>query len=209
MTLKHLILGTILMASLMGAPAMAVEEPSYKTVMKVSGFEIRDYPALCVAEVTVTGDRSEAANQGFRLLAGYIFGGNKRRQSLAMTAPVAQIPASQAQEKIPMTAPVTEIQGANAWLVRFIMPSTYTLDTLPIPNDSRVRLLGLPPTRFAVIRFSGLIGQDTVATQTEALNQAIKVHHLRPTGPVSLAQYNPPWTLWFMRRNEVMVEVAR
>ncbi len=209
MTLKHLVLGAIFVASLLGGPAIAVEEPTYKTVMKVGAFEIRDYPALCVAEVTVTGDRSEAANQGFRLLAGYIFGGNKRQQSLAMTAPVAQIPASQAPEKIPMTAPVTEIQGANAWLVRFTMPSTYTLDTLPIPNDPRVRLLGLPPTRFAVIRFSGLVGQDTIATQTKVLNQAIKTHQLRPTGKVSLAQYNPPWTLWFMRRNEVMIEVAR
>ena len=206
MTLKHLVLAAVLMAALTGTHAMAVEEPAFKAVLQEGAFEIRDYPPLVVAEVTVSGDQKEAASKGFRLLAGYIFGGNTRRQSIAMTAPVAQ---AQTSEKIAMTAPVTQIQNANAWVVRFTMPKGYSLDTLPQPNDPQVKLRALPASRFAVLQFSGLAGKDDVAAKTTELQKRVIKHKLRPTGPVSLAQYNPPWTLWFMRRNEVMVEVAR
>ena len=184
---------------------MAVEEPAFKIVLHESAFEIRDYPALVVAEVTVGGDQKEAAGEGFRLLAGYIFGGNKRRQSIAMTAPVAQSPAS---EKIAMTAPVTQIQSAGEWVVRFTMPSAYSLETLPEPNDPKVHLRILAPARFAVLQFSGLARQDDVAAKTVELEKLAGTHHLRAIGPASLAQYDPPWTLWFKRRNEVMIPVA-
>ncbi|MCY7313859.1 MAG: heme-binding protein [Pseudoxanthomonas sp.] len=184
---------------------MAVEEPAFKTVLQEGDFEVRDYPALVVAEVTVSGDQKEAANKGFRLLAGYIFGGNKRRQSIAMTTPVAQQPTS---EKIAMTAPVTQTQNAGTWTVQFTMPAGYTLDTLPEPNDPQVRLRGLPPERFAALRFSGLARQNDVEAKSEELAAAMRTHGLRATGQVSLAQYNPPWTLWFLRRNEVMMPVA-
>ncbi|MBU4435611.1 MAG: heme-binding protein [Alphaproteobacteria bacterium] len=184
---------------------MAVEQPAFKAVLHEGAFEVRDYPALVVAEVTVSGDQKEAASKGFRLLAGYIFGGNKRRQSIAMTAPVAQVPTS---EKIAMTAPVTQIQSAGEWVVRFTMPSAYSMDTLPEPNDPKVRLRVLPPTRFAVLQFSGLAGKDDVAAKTAELERRAGGHHLRAIGPASLAQYDPPWTLWFMRRNEVMLPVA-
>jgi hypothetical protein len=183
---------------------MAVEEPAFKTVLKDGNFEVRDYPALVVAEVTVSGEQKEAASKGFRLLAGYIFGGNKRRQSIAMTAPVAQEPTS---EKIAMTAPVTQIQNAGMWTVRFTMPSAYTLDTLPEPSDPKVHLRRLPPERFAVLRFSGLAGASDVDAKSEELVAATTTHHFRAIGQVSLAQYNPPWTVWFMRRNEVMIPV--
>ena len=183
---------------------MAVEEPAFKSVLHEGAFEIRDYPALVVAEVTVSGDKKEAASKGFRLLAGYIFGGNKRRQSIGMTAPVAQAPTS---EKIAMTAPVTQTKGANAWVVRFTMPSTYSIETLPKPNDPRVHLRVVPPTRFAVLQFSGLARKDDVDVKTAQLQRFAATQHLHAIGPVSLAQYNPPWTLWFMRRNEVMVPV--
>ena len=183
---------------------MAVEEPAFKTVLKDGSFEVRDYPALVVAEVTVNGEQKEAANQGFRLLAGYIFGGNKSRQSIAMTAPVAQESAS---EKIAMTAPVTQTKNAGTWTVRFTMPSTYTLETLPEPNDPKVELRRLPPARFAVLRFSGLARPSDVDAKSKELVTAITRHQLHAIGQVSLAQYNPPWTLWFLRRNEVMIPV--
>ena len=183
---------------------MATEEPAFTSVVKDGAFEVRDYPALVVAEVTVSGEQKEAANKGFRLLAGYIFGGNKRRQSISMTAPVAQEPIS---EKIAMTAPVTQIRNAGSWTVRFTMPSEYTLDALPEPNDPQVHLRSLPPARFAVLRFSGLARQNDVDEKSEELVAAAKAHHLRAIGQVTLAQYNPPWTLWFMRRNEVMIPV--
>ena len=205
MTLRRIVLGAMLGATLFGTDAMAVEEPAFRSVLHEGAFEVRDYPALVVAEVTVSGDQKEAASKGFRLLAGYIFGGNKRRQSIAMTAPVAQ---AQTSEKIAMTAPVTQIQSAGEWVVRFTMPSAYSMDTLPEPNDPKVHLRVLPPTCFAVLQFSGLARKDDVATKTAELEKLAGTHHLRAIGPASLAQYDPPWTLWFMRRNEVMLPVA-
>ena len=194
-----------LAAASMGTRAMAIEEPAFKSVLKNGAFEIRDYPALVVAEVSVSGDQKEAASQGFRLLAGYIFGGNRRRQAIAMTAPVAQAPAG---VKIAMTAPVTQTRNAGDWVVRFTMPSGYSLESLPVPNDPKVHLLTIAPARFAVLRFSGIARTDKVAAQTAELEKLVRSHHLGVIGPVSLAQYDPPWTLWFMRRNEVMMPVA-
>ncbi len=184
---------------------MAVEEPSFHTVLHEGAFEVRDYPALVVAEVTVGGDQKEAAGKGFRLLADYIFGGNKRRQSIAMSAPAAQAPTSQ---KIAMTAPVTQTKSAGEWVVRFTMPSAYSIETLPEPNDPKVHLRVVPPSRFAVLQFSGVARKDDVAARTIELQELAETHHLRVIGPASLAQYDPPWTLWFMRRNEVLIPVA-
>lgn len=184
---------------------MAVEETGYKVVLKKGNFEVRDYLGLVVAEVTVSGEQKQAANKGFRLLAGYIFGGNTRRQGIAMTSPVAQEPTS---EMIAMTAPVTRTQNAGTWTVRFTMPSAYTLDALPEPTDPKVKLRRLPPARYAVLRFSGLARQSEVNSKSRELVAATSAHRLSAIGNVSLAQYNPPWTPWFMRRNEVMIPVA-
>ena len=189
--------------SFSGNRVMATEEPAFQTIMKDGAFEIRDYPSLIVAEVTVGGDRRAAANEGFRLLAGYIFGGNISQQRIAMTAPVIQAPP--AGEKIAMTAPVTQTGNADAWVIRFIMPSSYTLDTLPTPNDPKVQLKTLPPSRAAVVRFSGLAHEADIEQKTAELKDFIAANHLRAAGPPSLARYNPPWTLWFLRRNEVMI----
>ncbi len=143
---------------------MATEEPPFKLVVEDGPFSVRDYPALVVAEVSVAGDQNEAANAGFRLLAGYIFGGNSPGQRIAMTAPVVQAPRE--GEKIAMTAPVTQTSEAGRWTVRFTMPAGYTLQTLPKPNDPRVKLLELPPSRMAVVRFSGLARAPEVERQT-------------------------------------------
>jgi hypothetical protein len=192
--------------TLIGSPALAVEEPKFDVVLKDGAFEVRDYKACIVAEVTVAGDQRAAAYKGFRLLAGYIFGGNRARQSIAMTAPVAQAPAGQT---IAMTAPVSQTQADGAWVVRFTMPSAYDLDSLPTPNDPRVQLKAIPPARFAVARYSGIANGDNFRAKSEALLAFIKAHDLRAIGPATLAQYDPPWTPWFMRRNEVMIPVGR
>jgi DNA gyrase inhibitor GyrI len=184
------LLASILVITLSGSPAVAVEEPAFRTVLKDGAFEIRDYPALTVAEVTVSGGQNEAASRGFRLLAGYIFGGNTRGQSIAMTAPV------------------TQIADAGRWIVRFTMPRAYTLDTLPRPSDPAVRLTRLPAARVAAIRFSGLAGKADVAAKSADLVAAVKARRLHAVGALALAQYDPPWTPWFLRRNEVMVAVA-
>jgi hypothetical protein len=199
-----MLLGLVIGFTLTGAPAMAIEEPKFTVSLHEGAFEIRDYQAAIAAEVTVTGDQKSAASKGFRLLAGYIFGGNTRHQSIAMTAPVAQ---QQTGEKIAMTAPVTQTPSDGAWVVRFTMPSGYSLETLPEPNDSKIKLRTIAPARFAVIRFSGLASKASVEAKTAELDDFAKARYLDTIGPASLAQYNPPWTLWFMRRNEVMIQL--
>ncbi len=194
---------------LSGQFAMATEEPTFTSSLKEGDFEVRSYPALVAAQVSVTGTRDEASNAGFKLLAGYIFGGNTRKQSIAMTAPVVQAQAG--NETIAMTAPVIQsgVAGqSGAWTVRFIMPSAYTMDTLPTPKDPKVQLLPLPPARFAAVMFSGLAREADVALRTAELTAYMTQHALQPTGPPALARYNPPWTPWFMRRNEVLIPIA-
>ncbi len=183
---------------------MAIEEPPYIIERKADQFELRAYSPYLVAEVTVSGTREVAINQGFRLLANYIFGANTSKSKIAMTAPVTQAPTSQ---KIAMTAPVTQVQSGNEWRVRFSMPSSFTMQNIPTPNDRRVKIIQEPAKKFAVIRFSGLTNETDIQKRTEALNGFIAAEHLRPNGEPILARYDPPWTIWFMRRNEVMIEV--
>jgi len=205
--MKPLILVPIAGLILWGIISMAVKEPPFTVQFAQGAFELRDYPALAVAEVSVSGERKEAASKGFRLLAGYIFGGNIRKQSIAMTAPVSQLAAT--NEKIAMTAPVIQSGGNGNWVIRFVMPEGATLDTLPLPNDPKVHLRMLAPERVAVVRFSGLAREEAVALTTSDLQHFIAAHRLKAIGAPTLAQYNPPWTLWFLRRNEVMIPVAR
>jgi hypothetical protein len=139
-------LAPLLGLMLIGAPARAVEEPAFRLELKDGAFEIRDYPELVVAEVTVDGDQNTAGDRGFRILAGYIFGANHGQRHIAMTAPVSLTPPG---EKIAMTAPVSQTRAGEAWTVRFTMPSAWRMDTLPQPNDSRISLHTVPPVRMA------------------------------------------------------------
>ncbi len=124
-----------------------------------------------------------------------------------MTAPVTQ--AAAGGEKIAMTAPVLQSGGDGNWVIRFIMPSGSTLETLPQPNNPKVHLQAIAPARMAVVRFSGLARQDTIAAKTDELQGFVKEQNLNTIGSPSLAQYDPPWTLWFLRRNELMIPIAR
>lgn len=206
MPLKFGLLSLAIAVLFIGAPAMAVEEPKFRTIVEDGAFEVRDYPSLTVAEVMVTGDQSTAASRGFRLLAGYIFGANHGGEKIAMTAPVG---LARTGDKIPITAPVGQTRMGMSWIVRFTMPSSYRLATLPAPNDARIRLSVQPPARLAVLRFSGWATESKVETETTDLLERVKVSHLRVIGPVTLAQYDPPWTLPFLRRNELMVPIGR
>jgi hypothetical protein len=188
---------------------MAIEEPKFSLALKDGAFELRDYAASVVAEVSVTGNHDEAGRRGFGLLAGYIFGANTARQKIAMTAPVTRLPKG---ETIPMTAPVTQTAakatGGGEWLVRFTMPARYRLEDLPLPSDPAVSLHDQPPARLAVLRFSGLSGDAKVADATDRLLAWVAARRMVAVGPSQLARYDPPWTPWFLRRNEVMVPVA-
>ena len=198
-------LALLLILVAMGSPAMATEEPKFVLVLKDGDFEVREYAPTVVAEVTVSGNQGQASNQGFRILAGYIFGGNTGQRSIAMTAPVAQ---RQAGERIAMTAPVTQRSSGSDWVVRFTMPSEYTLGTLPRPDDRRITLRDEPGQRMAVVRFSGIANARSAERHERELDAELQARGLRPVGPTSLAQYDAPWTPWFMRRNEVMVPIA-
>ncbi|EGF32630.1 hypothetical protein IMCC9480_2192 [Oxalobacteraceae bacterium IMCC9480] len=185
---------------------MATEEPAHTVSIKEESFEVRDYPALIAAEVTVSGTRSDAVSSGFKLLAGYIFGGNGRQQRIAMTAPVLQ--ENSTGVAIPMTAPVTQTAQGNQWTIRFMMPAAYTLESLPAPDNPQVRLRMLPASRVAVVTFSGLAGEDSIVQKTADLDAFVARRQLSATGPATLARYDPPWTPWFMRRNELMLPLA-
>lgn len=184
---------------------MSTEIPAYRVAQRDGDIEIRDYPALVAAEVTVGGDRNTAVREGFRLLAGYIFGGNDGGRRIAMTAPVMQQP--QPGTRIAMTAPVMQTRIGKSWTIRFVMPSSFTLDTLPTPDSAQVMLRAIAPSRTAALRFSGLTREPDIIKRTERLDAFITQHGLKPAGAPTLARYDPPWQPWFMRRNEILVEL--
>jgi len=182
---------------------MAVEEPRHAVIEKTGAFELRRYEPMVLAEVVETGERGAAANAGFRALAGYIFGDNAPKTKIAMTAPVTQTRG----EKIAMTAPVTQSRESGGWIVRFVMPDGATRASLPAPTNPAVRLVDLPGRTVAVRRFSGFATETALRRETDALNAEIAQRKLHPSGAATVAFYDPPWTLPFMRRNEVMLEI--
>jgi len=181
-----------------------VEEPAFSVVDRPAGLEVRQYGRRIVAETTVTGRDEQARSAGFRRLAGYIFGGNTSRASIAMTAPVAQ-----ASEKIAMTAPVGQAPDADgAWRIQFTMPGSYRLEDLPTPKDPAVRLVALEPQTYAVLRFSGSTRDAAVAARkAELLDRLAGGRWQVRSDPVAWF-YDPPWRLPSNRRNEVAVIVT-
>jgi hypothetical protein len=184
--------------------AGAIEEPKYTVVRQYDGFEVREYLPYLVAEVVVPGPAEEAGNQGFRILAGYIFGKNKGERKISMTAPVAQAPAP---AKIEMTAPVTQAAANDGYVVQFTMPSEYTLETLPEPLDPQVKLKEVSGGRFAVIRYSGMWSERNYKEHLEKLERGIEAAGLRTMGSPIYSRYNAPFVPWFMRRNEIWLKL--
>lgn len=191
---------------------MAIEEPNYTVLSQVEDFELRRYDEQLVAQTWVSGDQDTASRQGFKILADYIFGNNTApsggSSKISMTAPVtiqSDNLNGQASRKIAMTAPVSMQQNNGKWRVQFTMPSQYTMQTLPKPNNPDVKIVQVPAQTYGVIKFSGLAGSKKVAKKTETLKSWMQTQKLVITGTPELARYNPPWTLPFMRRNEVMM----
>ena len=165
--------------------AKSIEEPSYETIATVDDVEIRHYAPMIQAVTPLSAD----SDSGFSRLAGYIFRGNDNDQSIAMTAPVQQT------------------VGAAAAEMAFMMPSRYSFDSLPTPDDDRVQLKQVAARTVAVIGFSGWATRDRVRRYTEQLTATLQEHAIEAYGSVLLNQYNPPWTVPFRRRNEVLLEV--
>ncbi len=229
---QKLLLTTLLSLILSGCATVDAlintEESAYKIIKQDGDFEIREYPSIIVAETFVSGPLAEATNNGFRAIAGYIFGANIAKkpvknaasnetanetanEKIAMTVPVT---VEAENEKIAMTVPVTvEANSADAdanvntnkrWRVHFVMPSKYTLASLPTPKNPAVTLRQIPPQRLATIRFSGFSEEPKVQEQTALLNAWLAKNNVKAIGAPQLARYNPPITLPPLRRNEVM-----
>ena len=194
---------SVAFAALLPAVARAIEEPDFQVTQVFEDFELRLYPPFLVAETVVPGPADEAGNQAFPILAGYIFGKNKGEKKLEMTAPVSQEPV-----KLEMTAPVTQAATAGGFRVQFVMPKGYTLATLPEPLDPRVTLREMPARRLAVLRYSGGWSQSAYETQLGRLKAGLAKHGIAWRGEPVFSRYNGPFSLWFMRRNEIWLELA-
>lgn len=188
--------------------AMALEEPEYTVIETFEDFELRHYPPYLVAEVDARGDFDEAGNDAFRILAGYIFGDNQSATKMSMTAPVESRPAD-ISEKMAMTAPVTAVaSGEGRTTYAFVMERKYTMNTLPVPNDSRVRVREMPERVMAARRYSGRWTQERYVHNLESLRAALTKAGIETVGEPILARYNSPFSLPMLRRNEVMLEVV-
>jgi hypothetical protein len=182
--------------------AVGIEKPKYTVLEKQGKFELRQYSPYLIAETVVDADFKEAGNLAFGRLFKYISGHNATRESIAMTAPV-----NQRSETIAMTAPVSQQRSGEQYAVSFVMPSSYSLDTLPKPLDPAVILKEVPAYNAAVIRYSGTWSQKRYETNRAALDGFISQRGLNPAAEPIFARYNPPFELWFLRRNEVIIMV--
>ncbi len=186
------------------ASASSYEAPRHTLRMQREGWELRDYAPTIEARVTVRGDFESATRGAFRLLAGYIFGGNQREQSISMTVPVAAQPTD-----LEAGAPrITGSEGADSWTVAFTMPSEFTLDSLPTPRDNRVSLVAVPGRAWAARSFSGWMKPERTDAEIAALQAALTQAGLRADGPPVIAQYNPPWVPGPLRHNEILIPIA-
>jgi hypothetical protein len=191
---------------------VVTEKPIHDVVEKVNGLEIRTYPSRLVAETTVTGvaDEDEARSEGFRRLAGYIFGDNAQRARIDMTAPVNVETASAAPkgERIAMTTPVTLEPTARGFVVTFTMPRKWSLATLPVPNDDRVVARERPSERVAVLRYRGSYEARLTNERRAELLSRVRAAGITPIGEPSFAGYDAPSTLPFLRRVEAWVRIG-
>jgi effector-binding domain-containing protein len=193
----------LILWSVWGFFSSRVEQAEYQVLQKMNGYEIREYPAHIVAQTSVEGSPDVALNQGFSIVAGYIFGGNTKKESIAMTAPVV----AKKSETIAMTAPVVATTAGNSETISFGMPRAYTLETLPTPNDPRVKIVSVPTKKYAALRFAGYRTEARLKSFQEKLLAALQRDGVATTGSIAYAGYNAPWTPPWMTRHEVLVEV--
>jgi hypothetical protein len=182
----------------------SIEQPKFNVIKSEENYEVREYEEQIIAKTSVKGERKEATNEGFRLIANYIFGNNTVNESIAMTSPVI----SQDSEAIAMTSPVTSTEETEGtYTISFIMPSKYTIENIPKPINKDVVLEELAKKTYAVLSFSGYTPEKKVNEKIKDLEEALENDELSISKQAILSQYNPPWTPWFMRRNEIWIEL--
>ena len=196
--------------SLCGYFGSRVEQTDYTVLKKVSDYEVREYPSHIVAQTTVQGSYDASMSQGFTIVAGYIFGGNIKKESIAMTAPVMVKKEERTKfvEKIAMTAPVVSTTEGDSQTISFGMPRSYSLETLPTPTDPRVKIVLIPSKKYAVMKFTWYRSDARIKFMQERLLSALARDGVATRGGLSYAGYNAPWTPPWMNRNEVMVEIG-
>ncbi len=183
------------------------ERQGYDVLKRLPGFELRRYPAHLVAEVEVDSSFTDAGNRAFGLLAAFISGRNSARGKVAMTAPVLQ---EQASTRIAMTSPVVQESGGQPGrqVVAFVMPAEFTVDTLPTPSDPRIRVREVPAQVAAARTFTGRWSEPIYQEQLARLHSAVSQAGLEMIGQPRFARFDPPWTPWFLRHNEVVQPVT-
>ena len=202
---RRMSLRRVLVPMLLTGVAMAIEQPGFEVVRRYDAFDLRRYGPVVVAQTEVAGGQEEAGSEGFRRLANYIFGGNRGRRKIEMTAPVAQAPVD-----IEMTAPVVQQSSTgDRWVVRFSMPAAWTLESLPEPVDDRVKVVELPGRTLAVRRYRGSWSVSTFREHEATLLEALSREGWHAIGPVEWARFDPPWMPWFLKHNEVWLPVER
>jgi hypothetical protein len=198
-----------LLWSIWGFFGSHVEQADYSVVKKMKDYEIREYPAHIVAQTKVQGPYGKSMSNGFRIVAGYIFGGNTKKESIAVTAPVVARTGddSRKSESIAMTAPVVATAEGDSQVISFGMPRSYTLETLPKPNDSRVEIVMIPAKKYGVMQFSWYRSDVRIKRMQEKLLSTLTRDGIMTSGSIAYAGYNAPWTPPWMMRNEVLVEI--
>ncbi|NBY18799.1 heme-binding protein [bacterium] len=189
------------------ANIMAFEEPQYSVTSKTGKIEIRQYQAFLVAETAVSGSRESAGSNGFKILASYIFGNNKGDNNIAMTAPVIQVEEPTFSVTQPSDNTNSKDPKNQSWTIQFMMPAQYTLESLPKPRDSRVKFKTIPPRKMASITYSGRWTESNYLEHLDILNQEIQKAGIKTKGTALWARYNSPFTPWFLRKNEILIEI--
>lgn len=206
--MKFIVIGVILFLliwSLYGYFSSRVEQAEYSVLKKEKDYEIRNYPSHIVAQTTVSGPYSKSMSEGFTIVAGYIFGGNIKKESIAMTSPV--VVKETASEKIAMTTPVVVGREGDTRVLSFGMPKSFTLSTLPTPTDPRVKIVEVPSKKMAVLRFSGYRNDTRIEEMEKKLLEVLTRDNKEVIGTPSYAGYNAPGTPPWMTRNEILVEI--
>ncbi len=204
MKLIYSILLTILVTGCSVVGIRNYEEPNYKVVLQEDKFEVREYSDVLVAQSTSPGDYKQSSGNNFERLAGYIFGKNQSKEKMDMTTPVLQ---EQQSEKMDMTVPVYQQQSDSSWTMTFVLPSKYTLETVPQPLDENVTVTVLEQVKVATLQFSGSMNEKNILTHTQLLQAWVNKNGLQAVAKPYSAAYDPPWTLPILRRNEIHIPI--